>query len=111
MEESALLIGLASNNAQERTAAVEALRVNVSRNGGRLRFKMLEKLFTALADVLKDQNWNLRKDTLTFLAELMPSCGPEVEKFVLRVVPGMLLNFADTKIAVRKAAHLCVQVG
>ena len=84
-EESLVFNGLAAPRHQERAQAVEAIRAGVRRSG-RLKFRRLDKLFHLLSQTLQDSNWNVRRDTIALLAEIVPKSAPELEKYVVGVV-------------------------
>ena len=64
---------------QDRIEAVEKIRADLRNSGGRLRFKSLDKLFAALNGLLRDSNWNVRRDTIALLTEVIPKAGRKAE--------------------------------
>ncbi len=109
MEESLVIAGLSALQYQERTRAIEMVRAGLRRHG-RLRFHATDKLFTLLADTLHDTNWNVRRDTIALLTEIIPDLVGELGKYNLRILPGLLQNMGDPKVAIRRGAISAVQV-
>ncbi len=111
MEETLVFSGLASPTYQERAQAVEWLRGIMKKTGGRYHFKSLEKLISLLSERLADSNWSVRNDTLTLVAELVGnSTLPDLQRYITSLFPSLLLNLGDTKVVIRKAALLAIQV-
>lgn len=94
---------------QERASALETLRKGLKRDG-RLRIKKLEVLFKLLADLLHDSNWNLRRDTLALIMEAIPKTGRRAGEHILVVLPGLINNLGDSKVAIRRGAAAAIKV-
>lgn len=105
-----ILAGLASNRSLDRTQAVEKIRTDVRTHGGQLRFKAIDKLFVALADLLRDSNWTVRRDTLALLIDVVPKSGRRMGYCITQVVPALLHNLGDGKVVVRRGAVAAIRV-
>jgi hypothetical protein len=101
--------GLAAPRHQERAEAVEAVRSAVRRNG-RLKFRGLDKLFDLLSTTLTDSNWNVRRDTIALLTEVVSKSNHELEKYINRVVPQLVHNLGDTKVVIRRGAAAAIEM-
>lgn len=104
-----MFAGLAAPRHQERAQAVESLRAGIRRSG-RLKFRGVEKLFQLLSNLLKDSNWNVRRDTIALLTEVVSKSGHELEKYINRVVPQLVHNLGDTKVVIRRGAAAAIEM-
>lgn len=111
MEESLIFAGLTAQRHQERSQAVENVRAGVRKNGGRLRFRATDRLFSLLAATLQDQNWNVRRDTIALLGEIIPKCSVELQGYISDLLPLLVQNLGDTKVAIRKGTAAALKVG
>lgn len=109
MEESLLLAGLAAAHHQDRAKALEELRTSVRRGKGHLRFRAQDRLFTLLATLLKDTNWNVRRDTISLLSEMVPAA--ETQRQMPAILGPLIHNMGDHKVAIRRAAISVFEVG
>ena len=89
---------------QDRSEAVERIRADLRTSGGRLRFKSLDKLFASLKGLLRDSNWNVRRDTIALLGEVIPKAGKNAASCIQHVLPALVFNLGDTKGAIRRGA-------
>jgi hypothetical protein len=110
MEESLLFANLVAVNAQERSQAIETLRAWAKKDGPRLRVRNLEKMFLLIKENLTDTNWNVRRDALSLLTDLIPQMPIELQGFSVPIIEAVMINLGDTKVAIRKAAILSLEV-
>lgn len=96
-----LVHAVQSRNGSARGEALEGLREALKRPGA---LPPLDKLFSALALCLNDANWNVRKDALSLLSDLLQSSSQSLASHIVHLLPSLLANLADTKIALKKAA-------
>ena len=108
MEESLLLAGLAAPHHQDRTKSLEDLRAGVRRASGQLRFRAQEKLYGLLSNLLKDANWNVRRETIDLLGDLVPP--PDAQRHVAQALGPLVANCGDNKIAIRRATATTLEV-
>jgi hypothetical protein len=110
MEESLLFANLASVNPTEKTQAFELVKTWIKKDGAKFRIKNLVKLFTLLRDNLNDQNWNVRKDALSLVGDLVGIISVENQPSLNFMFEPLFMNLGDTKVAIRKAALTAIEV-
>jgi hypothetical protein len=79
------------------------------RKNGRLKFRGVDKLFRLLGETLQDTNWNVRRDTIALLTEVVSKSGHELEKHIVRVFPQLVHNLGDTKVVIRRGAVSAIE--
>lgn len=110
MEESMVLAGLTAAHHQDRVKALEDVRAGMRKGNGQLRFRAQDRLFSLLGGLLKDANWNVRRDTISLLGELgAPSV--DTQRHMAAVVGPLVQNLGDHKVAIRRAAIGVLEVG
>eukprot|EP00039_Didymoeca_costata_P020699 m.342134 g.342134 ORF g.342134 m.342134 type:complete len:1486 (+) comp21012_c0_seq1:282-4739(+) len=108
MEESLVFAGLAAPRYQERSSAIEAVRAGLRRSG-RLKIHKVDKFFKLLSDTLRDTNWNVRRDSIALIAEVVSKSGTEVDMQIILLVPYLVHNLGDTKVTIRRGAMNAIE--
>ncbi|XP_071787660.1 TOG array regulator of axonemal microtubules protein 1-like isoform X2 [Asterias amurensis] len=104
MDEDDILAQLEDDRfAEQRAYILDDLTQKVRRDGGRLPFDNRHALFRGLTLVLLDQNWEVRLKCIQFICELIPQFGPELDSCMAIVLPKIVENLGDAKVAIRKA--------
>ena len=105
MDEEEILAQLQDDSyAEDRTNILDELTKRVRRDGGRLTsIENRHALFDGLAYVLEDQNWDIRLKCIQFICELVPQFGSELDSCMYLVLPQLVTNLGDSKVAVRKS--------
>jgi len=70
----------------------------------------MDKLFSLINETLHDPNWIVRRDSISFLAEIMPTCGPDVQRQITRLIPALVLNLGDAKVAIKSSTISAVML-
>ncbi|XP_078671437.1 TOG array regulator of axonemal microtubules protein 1-like isoform X2 [Branchiostoma floridae x Branchiostoma belcheri] len=105
MEEEDLVLNLLDDESfAKRTQALDYLRGVVRKNGGRLVFHNRQALFNGLANLLQDSNWNVRHQCIQLISEMIPGFGPGLDTGMAAVLPNIVFNIGDTKVAIKKSA-------
>ncbi|CAH1262478.1 TOG array regulator of axonemal microtubules protein 1-like isoform X2 [Branchiostoma lanceolatum] len=105
MEEEDLVLNLLDDESfAKRTQALDYLRGVVRKNGGRLVFHNRQALFNGLANLLQDSNWNVRHQCIQLISEMIPGFGPGLDAGMAAVLPNIVFNIGDTKVAIKKSA-------
>ena len=89
--------------AEERTHILDELTKRVRRDGGRLTIENRHALFHGLSYVLADPNWDVRLKCIQLICELVPQFGSELDSCMYIVLPHLVTNLGDIKVAVRKS--------
>ncbi|XP_022090984.1 TOG array regulator of axonemal microtubules protein 1-like isoform X2 [Acanthaster planci] len=104
MDEDDILAQLEDDGyAEQRAFILDDLTQKVRRDGGRLPFDNRHALFRGLTLVLLDQNWEVRLKCIQFICELIPQFGPELDSCMAIVLPQIVANLGDSRVAIRKA--------
>ncbi|XP_038076737.1 TOG array regulator of axonemal microtubules protein 1-like isoform X2 [Patiria miniata] len=104
MDEDDILTQLEDDGyAEQRAFILDDLTQKVRRDGGRLPFDNRHALFRGLTLVLLDQNWEVRLKCTQFICELIPQFGPELDSCMAIVLPQIVANLGDSRVAIRKA--------
>lgn len=103
MDEDDIVRLLNEPNFNKRSDALEILRASVRRNSGRLPFSDQLKIFKGLAKALGDSNWDVRHQTIQLVHELLPQFGDDLDMCMSVILPKLVPNLGDSKIAVRRA--------
>lgn len=110
MDEMKILAGLNGLRHQDRLDAVGKLSSDVRNSGDRLRFKAQDKLFSLLAKLLGDSNWTVRRDTIGLLSDLIPRAGAKKGNCIRQILPALLQNLGDIKVAIRRGAVSVIKI-
>ena len=104
MDEDDILAQLEDDRyAEQRPYILDDLTQKVRRDGGRLPFDNRHALFRGLTLVLLDQNSEVRLKCIQFICELIPQFGPELDSCMAILLPKIVENLGDGKVAIRKA--------
>jgi HEAT repeat protein len=95
---------------QERANALELLRGELKKANGPPRFKNVNKLYDMLADLLHDKHTTTRRAAVAAAADAVTKSGRKGGPLLLRVLPGLIYNLGDGKVAVRGAAAAAIKV-
>lgn len=104
MDEDEIIAQLQDDSySEDRTHVLDELTKSVRRLGGRLSVENRHALYRGLAFVLTDQNWDVRLKCIQLICELVPQFGSELDSCMKIVLPQLVNNLGDSKVAVRKS--------
>ena len=103
MDENDVLNQLGDQSFNKRAEALDYLRAASRRNGGRIPTANPTAIFGGLSKALLDTNWDVRHQTIQLIHELIPQFGDDLDLCMSVVLPRLVPNLGDSKIAVRRA--------
>ncbi|XP_070582266.1 TOG array regulator of axonemal microtubules protein 1-like [Ptychodera flava] len=103
MEEDVVLEQLSDDRFQQRSDILDYLRTEVRKHGGRIQFQNMSALFRGLSRALADSNWTVRHQCVQLISEMIAGLEDELDSCMSTVLPKLVSNIGDSKVALRKA--------
>lgn len=105
LDEDSVLNGLTNETSPtKRTAILEGLRNSVRHSGGRLHIQERFSLFSAIHNVLLDNDVNTRLACLNFICEVIPDFGNDLDDCMTLILPQLVVFVGHNQVSLKKLA-------
>ena len=105
LDEDSVLTGLRNEiSPTKRTSILEGLRMSVRRSGGRLHIQERFALFSAIHNVLLDNDVNTRLACLNFVCEVIPDFGSTLDECMALILPQLVVFIGHNQVSLKKLA-------
>eukprot|EP00118_Oscarella_pearsei_P003802 m.15805 g.15805 ORF g.15805 m.15805 type:complete len:1854 (+) comp26567_c0_seq2:408-5969(+) len=109
MDEAELFDRHKVSNHQIRVQAIEELRTSLRRNGPKVVLDRVDSFVRILSQTLTDKTWSVRHQAVQLVNEVLPHLGNDLDAVMRPIVPDLVANALDNKMALRKAANQALQ--
>ncbi|XP_033112245.1 TOG array regulator of axonemal microtubules protein 1-like [Anneissia japonica] len=103
MEENEILDQLEDNDSFHKTEVLNSLRSSIHSNDGQLPFQDCSIFFKRLQSILIDTDWDVRHQSIQLISDVIPHLSTDLDRCMTFVMPQLINNLGDNKVAIRKS--------